>query len=95
MAVTPIPGLNSVVTVGGTAVVAIGPNPNGGVITNPYTAPGPLYVDAVTTAGVVANGTTFALQPGQSWTCIAGQTTSTSVNSNVGDDLHVFSVFSY
>lgn len=100
MAVTPQPGLTSVVAVGGTPVVAVGAGPNGGFITNPLTATDqgiggaePLYVDAVGNAGLAGNGTTFALQPGQTWAIIPGQTTATSVNAASAG--HKFSVVRY
>lgn len=88
--VTPTAGLNNTVVSAGTAVIAIGPNPNGGYITNPATAPGTLFIDPVGAAGIEASGTTFGIVPGQTWTAIPGQTTPTSVNSNNND--HVFSV---
>jgi hypothetical protein len=92
-AVTPGPGLVSVVTTGGTAVTAVGPSPNGGFITNPATATSTLFVNPVGTAGTTASGTTFGLAPGQSWSLIPGQTTPTSVNST--DSNHKFSVVVY
>lgn len=98
--VTPIPGLTSVVTTGGDAVIAVAPGPNGLLITNPYAAADqglvnaePLYVDPVTGAGTAGNGTTFALQPGQTWQGIPGQTTPTSVNAPTNG--HQFSVVSW
>ena len=101
MSVTPVPGINSIVATGGTAVVAVPANPNGGIITNPYTATDqggiplaePLYVNPVGTAGTVGNGTTFRLEPGQSWEIIAGQTTQTTVNAATSG--HKFSVVYY
>jgi len=100
MAVNPQPGTNSVVTTGGTAVIAVPASPQGGgIITNPMTntdqgiAPTvaePLYVDAVAVAGLAAYGTTFALSPGQSWQVIPGQLTATSVNAATSG--HRFSV---
>jgi hypothetical protein len=100
MSITPIAGLVSVVTTGGTPVTAVGPNPQGGFITNPLLAADqglgtaePLYVNAVGAAGTAANGTTFALQPGQTWSLIPGQTTPTSVNAVTSG--HKFSVVSY
>ena len=90
-AVTPIPGLASVVTTGGTSVVVVAGGPNGGLIVNPYTAadqglsePEVLYIDPIGAATENANGNTFALQPGQSWSIIPGQTTPTSVNADTG-----------
>jgi hypothetical protein len=99
MAATPVAGLTSVVTTGGSAVNAVPANVNGGLITNPAT-PGdqgisptpaePLYINAVGPAALIANGTTFALRPGESWTIIPGQTTPTSVNALTSG--HRFSV---
>lgn len=91
--VTPIPGLVSQVTTGGTPVTVVAGGPNGGFITNPANAPGSLFVDPVGAAAVVAGGTTFELAPGQTWSVIAGQTTPTSVNSN--SSAHQFSAVSY
>lgn len=98
--VTPVAGLTSVVAVGGTPVIAAGPNPNGGFITNPasatdqgLSAPEPLYIDPVGAAGLAGNGTTFALAPGATWELIAGQTTQTSVNAVSNG--HKFSVTTY
>ncbi len=98
--VTPVPGVNSIITVGGTSVVAVNGGPNGGIITNPYTAedqglsePEPLYVSPVNDASLNGNGTTWRLEPGQSWPLIPGQTTQTKVNANTAG--HKFSVVSY
>jgi len=98
--VTPIAGLTSVVAVGGTPVNAVAGGPNGGLIVNPYTPTSqdladaePLYIDPVGAAGVEGNGTTFELQPGQSWTLIPGQTTPTSVNAPSSG--HKFTVISW
>lgn len=99
MSVTPVPGNASEVAVGGTPVTAIVGGPNGGIIVNPYTdadqgvASEPLFVDPVNPASLNGNGTTFSLQPGQSWSVIPGQTTSTSVNATTGG--HKFSVVSW
>jgi hypothetical protein len=90
MAVTPVPGTNTEIVTAGVAVQVVPPGPGGGTITNPYTAPGPLYVDPVASAGTAAQGTTFALQPGQSWSVIPGQTTQTTCNSQ--SNSHEFSV---
>ena len=98
--VIPQGGVSSVIATGGTAVVAVNGGPNGGKITNPLLAVDQglitaevLYVNAVTTAMTSANGTTFALQPGQSWDIIPGQTTATSVNAATSG--HAFSVMSW
>lgn len=97
MAVTPGPGLVSQITTGGTPVIPIPGNPNGGVITNPYTSADqgianvePLYINPVNSAGLTGNGSTFALLPGASWIVIPGQTTPTSVNAATPG--HKFSV---
>jgi hypothetical protein len=52
-----------------------------------------MYVDPVGAAGTQANGTTFAIYPGESWTLIPGQTTPTSVNAPTSG--HKFSGVSY
>lgn len=100
MAVTPIAGVNSIIAVGGTSVVAVAANPNGGYITNPLLSTDqgitaePLYVDPVGTAAILkANTTTIALQPGQRWDVIPGQTTPTYVNAATTG--HKFTVVSY
>jgi len=88
MAVTPIPPLNSAIALGGTSQTVFAANPNGGVITNPsdpadqgVDPPEVLYVNPVGPAATSANGTTFALYPGQSWTVIPEQSTTTQVNA--------------
>lgn len=100
MSVTPIPGVNAFVNAAGTPVVAVAANPNGGFITNPLLAADqgvpneePLYINPIGDAGTQANGSTFALQPGQTWTVIPGQTTPTSVNAASAG--HKFSVISW
>ena len=79
---------------------AVPPNPNGGFITNPYSATDQgiaavevLYVNPVTNAALQGNGTNFPLQPGQTWEIIPGQTTPTSVNAATAG--HKFSVVWY
>ena len=96
-AVNPQAGPNYIVATGGVSVIAVPANPTGGIITNPFLATDQgiaaaevLYVSPVVGANTVANGTTFALQPGQSWTIIPGQTTVTSVNALTAG--HKFSV---
>jgi len=92
MTVTPIIGSNTQVVTGGVAVTAIPANPNGGYITNPYSAADQgistaevLYLDPTgaapgSTPGS-GNGSVVALQPGQTWTVIALQNTVTKVNA--------------
>ena len=92
-AVTPIPGVSASIAVGATSQVAVGPNPNGGFITNPAGATESLFVNPVAAALLTAGGTTFELRPGQSWDIIPGQTTATNVNAVTTG--HVFSVVSY
>ena len=91
--VTPVAGASSQVVTGGTAVIAALANPNGGFITNPASATETLFVDPVGSAGLAAEGTTFGLTPGQTWSLIAGQTTPTTVNA--ASDGHQFSIVVY
>lgn len=99
--VTPVSGVNTFVTTGGTGAIAISGNPNGGYITNPLSSTDqgigtaePLFIDPVGSATMLrANGTVFALQPGQTWTIIPGQATPTYVNSTTSG--HKFSVVSW
>jgi hypothetical protein len=72
----------------GVPVIAIAPNQSGGYIVNPLLAVDQglptaevLYIDQVGTADLAANGTTIALQPGQSYTVIPNTTSSVSVAS--------------
>lgn len=82
MAVTPVQGTNVTVPTGGVAVQVFPPSVlDGSILTNPYTATEPLFVDPVGAATLTASGTTFALQPGQDWRPIAGQSTQTTVNA--------------
>ncbi len=93
MTVTPTIGTHTLITTGGTAVIAIPANPpTGGYITNPLLAADQnlsvaevLYIDPTgnppsSTAGS-ANGSVVALQPGQTWLVIAQQTTTTYANA--------------
>jgi hypothetical protein len=73
----------------GTAVPAIDVNQAGGYIVNPTLAADQglgtaevLYVNQVTNATLQANGTTIALQPGQSYSVIPNTTTPVTVSSN-------------
>lgn len=86
--VTPVPGSTSQITMGGDAVIAVPPGPNGGYITNPVSASDQnlpssewLYVDPVQDAILGAYGTTSGLAPGQTYPLIAGSTKSITVNS--------------
>jgi hypothetical protein len=73
----------------GIPVNAIAPNQGGGYIVNPLLAADQglgtaevLYVNQVGACDVQANGTTIALQPGQSYTVIPYTTSPVSVASN-------------
>lgn len=89
MAQTPIAGANSQITVGAQAVVAAPAGGSGGYIVNPLMPSDQglitsevLYVDVVgTCTNLAANGTTVALQPGQSFDLVPGATTATYVNA--------------
>ena len=89
MTTTPISGPATVTSATpGIAVTAIAPNQSGGYIVNPLLAADQglgtaevLYVNQVTGAGLSANGTTIALQPGQSYTVIPDTTTPVTVAS--------------
>lgn len=96
MSYTISPGLTTQIAVSGNAVTVVPASPNGGIITNPYAATDQglvtaevLYVSPIGSATLQGNNTTFALQPGQSWQVIPGQTTPTTVNSATGG--HQFS----
>jgi hypothetical protein len=75
-------------TTPGQATAAIAANMIGGYIVNPLSAADqglataePLYVNQVVASTTVANGTTIALQPGQSYTIIPNTITQVSVAS--------------
>jgi hypothetical protein len=83
--VTPGAAANFVITSGGTAINLITGPVNGCYISNPLAASDQniataevAYVNPVTTAAANGRGTNSALQPGQSWTCPPGMTTSVS-----------------
>ena len=98
---TPTAGSASTVTTGGTAVNALTTGPaHGCQIINPLAATDqnigaaePLYVNIVGAAGLVANGATAALAPGQSFQCVPGQLSATSVNAATSG--HKFTVFAW
>lgn len=86
---TPVQGPNTQTSAtAGIPVNAIDQNQAGGYIVNPLTAADQglsvaevLYVDQVEPANTSANGTTIALQPGQSYTVIPNTTTPVTVAS--------------
>ncbi len=92
MAVTPVIGSHTAIATGGTAVIAVPANPNGGYIVNPLSAADQgigsaevLYLDPTgaspgSTAGS-GNGSAIALQPGQYWNIIPSQNPATYVNA--------------
>jgi hypothetical protein len=86
---TPVAGLASQTpATAGQPVNAIDVNQSGGYVVNPaaaadqgLSAPEVLYVNQVGPATLQANGTTIALQPGQSYNVIPSTTTPVSVAS--------------
>lgn len=86
---TPVAGLATVTSsTPGSPVIAIDVNQAGGYIVNPFDASDQglataesLYVNQVGNATLQANGTTIALQPGQSYTIIPFTTTPVTVVS--------------
>ena len=78
----------SVVAVGGQAVTPIFGPVAGGYIVNPASATDqglifaePLYIDITGPAALAVTATTMALQPGQTFLVVPGQTTNVSVNA--------------
>ena len=91
MAYTISQGLNTTIPTGGSPVAVIPAGVNGGIITNPYSATDqnvgtvePLYINPIGNATLNGNNQTFALQPGESWNIIPGQTTATTANAATG-----------
>jgi D-lyxose ketol-isomerase len=86
---TPVAGLISQTSsTAGAPADAISANQAGGYIVNPFSAADqglatsePLYVNQVGPATTQGNGTTVALQPGQSYAIIPNTTTTVSVAS--------------
>jgi hypothetical protein len=79
----------------GTAVTAIASNQSGGYITNPLNpadqglvAAEPLFVNQVTNAALAANGTTVALQPGETYQVVPN--TITPVTASAASPNHKF-----
>jgi hypothetical protein len=96
---TPAAGSSYTVTTGSTAVNMITGPVNGCQINNsplaadeniPSAEPG--YVNPVTAAGLAGFGTTFAMYPGQSWSCPGPLATGVSVSVNALTSGHRFSV---
>lgn len=88
MSVTPTKGSNTQIVTGGAPVVAAPATLNGGYITNPVLASDqgvataePLYVDPATPPSTQANGSTIALQPGDSYALIPNSSTPVYVNA--------------
>lgn len=92
MAVTPRIADATEITVAGVAVTSLPANIQGAVIQNPYSAQDqaivdaePIYIDPTggtpgSTPGS-GNGPVFTIYPGQTWSGIPGQTTTTRVNA--------------
>jgi hypothetical protein len=86
---TPVPGLaTQTPSTANQPIAAIDVNQAGGYITNPIqpadqglATAEPLYVNQVGPATTLANGTTIALQPGQTYSVIPYTTTQVSVAS--------------
>ena len=86
---TPVSGPTTITSsTPGSPVIAIDINQAGGYIVNPTAASDqgiatvePLYVNQVTNAILQANGTTIALQPGQSYSVIPNTTTPVTVSA--------------
>lgn len=96
--VTPVAGANSATSAG--AVNAVNAPSKGCYLQNPLTAGNQgigvaedLFVNPVTTATTVGNGTTADLAPGQSYNCPPGMTTALSVIANTSG--HKFTVVSW
>ena len=79
--VTPFACPITIVTTGGTAVLAIPSRVNGGIIVNPSNASESLFVDQTKTATTTSGATNYALAAGQSWFVIPGSSIGISVNA--------------
>lgn len=98
---TPVQGLAVTTGAAGAPVTAIAANQSGGYVVNPLdpadqgqaTDAAVLYVNQVGPATTVANTTTLALQPGQSYQIVPGATTPVSVASNAAN--HKFTAVSW
>jgi hypothetical protein len=76
---TPTAGLNSQTGAPGIPVAALDINQIGGYVHNPVSASTVLYVDPTGPASTTANGTTMALNPGQTFYAIPESTLQVSV----------------
>lgn len=90
-------GTASAIVTGGAATTLITGPVNGCYITNPITATGQAistaevaYVNGVTTATAIGNGTNVRLDPGQTFWCTPGQTNN--VSAIAATTSHAFSV---
>jgi hypothetical protein len=97
--VAPAAGPVSIVTVGGTSVVAVTGPVRGCYITNPSTATDQgiagaesAYVDPTKAATLVGNGSNAGLDLGQSWSCPPMMAPGSSVWVNAATSGHKFVV---
>jgi hypothetical protein len=101
---TPVPGLASQTpSTAGQPIAAIDTNQGGGYITNPSDPvdqgqvaganPAVLFINNSTAASTIANGTTLALQPGQTYNIIPNATSQVSVASKIPS--HKFTAVSW
>ena len=68
---TPSAAASTTIAAGGVSQTLFAGNAitNTGIVQNPVSATEPLYIDGVGAANVTGTDTTFAIQPGQSFTC--------------------------
>lgn len=99
---TPAAGTATIITTGGTAVIAITGPVKGGYVTNPEIAADqgistaePLYVDPVNPPGSTAgsgSGTAQTLDPGQNWVLPCAIPAGVTVRVNAATTGHKFTV---
>ena len=72
--ITPLVGLNTVITTGGTSLIVLPAGCYGGFIINPLTdadqdliTAEALFIDPIDECGLAGYGTTIRLEPGEAW----------------------------
>jgi hypothetical protein len=75
------PATITIIDVGLQYVIIASGEFSGGIVTNPYNAIEPLFIDLVHNATVVENQTCFPIQPGQTYTLPEGFVGNVSVNA--------------